>query len=397
MPESVSCETSRGGLSPNRPPAISQNPQTGSEDTVVLSLYVSWEKDLFETLTCIFEDLKTAAQNGDHDKDSLTLDGKLFLVAPTGHKSNGPMYRWRLLCDGVTISIARQHEPQKEVPNVLVHIGSLYLMKNGGLLTAWPDIQAMLAAFQGRIEVVKLSRLDGCVDLADIDVAEYVRRYESNCFISKARKGGVFNDGKRKTGFKLGTGKQIRVYDKRLEVEHQPEKMLLLIQTRWGGRYPACATRVEFQVGSEGLRDLGISTLDDYEKKRASLFHYLTHDWFRITDTAPKDNHHSRIETSAIWTTVQEAFSLWTQQETACPLVHKIDTLPDYSPLVKQALGCVGSIVALKDITFDDKETLRHHLKAEMWNMLNKEDMALILKQIEHKRIRFNALGRVFH
>ena len=385
----------RGVLSTNRPPAISQTTQTGSEDTVILSLYVYWEKDLFETLICVFEDLKTAAQNGEHDKDNLTLDGKLFLVGPTGHKSTGPMYRWRLLCDGVTISIARQHEPQKEVPNVLVHVGSLYLMKNGGLLNAWPDIQAMLAVFGGRIEAVKLSRLDGCVDLADIDVVEYVRRYETNCFISKSRKGGVFNDGKRKTGFKLGTGKQIRVYDKRLEVEHQPEKMLILIQTRWGGRYPACATRVEFQVGSEGLRDLGIVTLDDYEKRRSSLFHYLTHDWFRMTDIAPKDNHHSRIETAAAWTTVQEAFSVWTGRA-SCTLAHKIDTRPDYSQLAKQAIGCVGSIIALKNITFDDVETLRHHLKAEIWNMLNKEDMSLIHKQIEHKRIRFNALGRVF-
>lgn len=393
MTESVA---RRGVISANRPPAISQHTQTGSEDTVVLSVDVFWEKDLFETLTCVFDDLKTAAQNGDHDNDHLTLDGKLFLVAPTGHKSTGPMYRWRLLCDGVTISIARQHAPQKEVPNVLIHVGSLYLMKNGGLLTAWPDIEAMLAAFQGKIEVVKLSRLDGCVDLADIDVSEYVRRYETNCFISKSRKGGVFNDGKRKTGFKLGTGKQIRVYDKRLEVEHQPEKMLILIQTRWGGRYPACATRVEFQVGSEGLRDLGIVTLDDYEKKRSSLFHYLTHDWFRMTDTVPKDNHHSRIETAAVWTTVQETFAAWTGQAPRS-LVHKVDTLPDYGQLAKQAIGCIGSIVALKDITFDDEDALRHHLKAEMWNMLNKEDMALILKQIEHKRIRFNALGRVFH
>lgn len=387
----------RGVISTNRPPAISQNTQTGSEDTVTLSLYVHWEKELFDFLSKVFDELKTAAQNGEHDKDSLALNGKVFLISPTGHKSTGPMYRWKMDCDGVRISISNQFVPQKDIPNVIIHAGSLYLMKKGGLLNAWEDIQGMIETFQGKIESVKLSRLDGCVDLPEVDVSEYVRRYETNSFVSKARKGGVFNDGKRKIGFKLGTGKQVRIYDKRLEVEHQPEKMMILIQTRWGGRYPDCATRVEFQIGAEDLRDLSIQTLQDYRQKRSALFTYLSQDWFRMTDTAPKNNHHSRIETANVWKTVQEAFKAWTGQESSQPLVLRADTFPDYSHLAKQAIGCVGSIIALKDITFDNTETLKHHLKAQMCKLIENEDLEAILKKIEHKRIRFNALGRVFH
>jgi hypothetical protein len=404
MSENVSYEASRGVLSTNRPPAIShsdivQNREQiiGSEDTVTLSLYVHWEEKMFKALSECFDEMKEAAQAGNHEKDYIELSAKSYLFSATGYKSGtgaGPMYRWKMECDGVKISIANQPIPQNGIPNAIVNIGSLYLMKNGGLLQGWPGIKGMVEAFCGKIELVKISRLDGCIDLVDVDVAEYVSRFENNYYISRAQKGGVFNHGKRKTGFKLGTGKQIRVYDKRQEVEHQPEKMLILVQTRWGGRLPEYATRVEFQIGSEDLRILGIATLDDYEQKRYSLFEYLTHEWFRMTDAAPTQNNHSRLATSGVWEIVQGAFKNWTGKRIAS-LKFTPDKLPDQSHLSKQAIGCIDSMIALRDIQFEDMETLKHHLKAEFAKAVESEDLESILKKTDYKRRRFNSLGRV--
>ena len=118
MPEKASTEASRGVLSTNRPPAISHteniqntNIPLGSEDTAVLSLYVYWKED--------FDELKVAAQTGDHEKDHLNLNNQIYLFKPIGYKSGtgtGPMYRWAIECEGVRISIANQHEPKKEIP-----------------------------------------------------------------------------------------------------------------------------------------------------------------------------------------------------------------------------------------------------------------------------------------
>lgn len=405
MPKKVSDNSQRGVLSTNRPPAIShtkniqnKNIPLGSEDTVTLSLYVHWKEDVFKGLTEYFDEMKLAAQTGDHEKDHLNLNNQIYLFKPTGYKSGtgtGPMYRWAIECEGVRISIANQHEPKKEIPNVIVNIGSLFLMKNNGLLNAWPIVKAMIEVFFCRIETVKISRVDGCVDLADVDVSEYVTRFEHHCFVSRAKKGGIFQHGKRKTGFKLGSSKQIRVYDKLLEVEHQPEKMMILIATRWGQRLPRCATRIEYQVGSEDLRNLGIVTLDDYEKKRSCLFEYLTHDWFRMTDTEPKDNNHSRVETSNIWQIVQKGFRHWTGKQLEA-LKFRVDQIPDYHHLSKQAIGCISSIAAVKDIEFDDTETLVHYLAGLFRILLKSEDLEAILKKTDFKRRRFNSLGRVF-
>jgi len=179
MSESVSSDTSRGVLSTNRPPAFSHNksvqnktPILGSEDTATLSLYVRWDEDMFKAVCQCFDEMKEAAQAGDHEKDFIQLLNKTFLFCPTGYKSGtgaGPMYRWKIECEGVKISIANQPIPKKEIPNVIVNAGSLFLMKNGGLLSAWNDIKEMIEVFYGNIEMVKVSRVDGCVDLADMD------------------------------------------------------------------------------------------------------------------------------------------------------------------------------------------------------------------------------------
>lgn len=406
MPKQVPEAARRGVLSTNRPPAISKlNPilqkdyiPLGSEDTATLSLYVYWDKAAFKEFAAYFDEMKTAAQTGDHEKDHIDIDNKIYRFRPTGYKSGtgaGPMYRWAIECEGVRISIANQPEPKKEIPNVIVNIGSLFLMKNNGLLNAWSLVKDMIEIWFCQIKTVKISRIDGCVDLPDVAVTEYVTRFENNCFVSRAKKGSIYQQGKRKTGFKLGSSKQIRIYDKLLEVEHQPEKMLVLMQTRWGKRLPECATRIEYQVGSEDLRKLGIVTLGDYEDKRYSLFLYLSHEWFRMTDTEPRANNQSRTATSRFWEVVQRGFRYWTGQKVIETLNFKTDKMPNYHQLAKQGIGCISSIAALYDIDFDDPETFKHTLQGFFNKMLESEDLAAILKKTNQKRRRFNAIGRV--
>ena len=67
-----------------------------------------------------------------------------------------------------------------------------------------------------------------------------------------------------------------RIYDKKAEVELKanPHINLCMRVYRWKcNEMPSAATRVEFELRREALKERGIDTVEDYYVKRADLVH----------------------------------------------------------------------------------------------------------------------------
>jgi hypothetical protein len=156
----------------------------------------------------------------------------------------------------------------------------------------------------------------------------------------------VHSFGRVPTGFVVGQGDlKVRVYDKFHEANRVVEKIAAVVQYRWG-YFTATATRVEFQVRRETLKEFGIDTVDDWFSKRGAVCEYLCHDWFRLTNAPVDRNHADRSETLPEWLTVQQAFASWTGKPD-CVNLEPLAT-EEFLPitLVQQAIGLLVSYYA---------------------------------------------------
>jgi len=126
---------SRGVCSTNRPPANLKNEisEQGGEDRAVLSLYVRWGEPAWQTLGKTLDEAKKIAQDKPEDLSRFVKMGNyLGEVKHTGKKAggaSGPMFIWQMIIEGRRFSIARLQEPKGEVPNVIVDVSSLELMR----------------------------------------------------------------------------------------------------------------------------------------------------------------------------------------------------------------------------------------------------------------------------
>ena len=235
---------SRGASSSNTPLSTSQ---TGGEDTVHVGLGVFWG-DVWETLRVTLREAKEKAQDPESRSPvSVTLGNAVLVVNPNGRKAGGggPFYAFRFEYSGIHFSIMDRIDPPGETPNVRVEMGSLVLME-WGLEKVYKVVLELLSRMGGAVQWNKLTRVDLCADLPGLSPAVFQECFRNECVVSRARKRDEHWEGKRFTGLGLGMGGDIscRIYDKELESRHDERKRLVLIEQRWGGVVPECATRV---------------------------------------------------------------------------------------------------------------------------------------------------------
>ena len=121
----------------------------------------------------------------------------------------------------------------------------------------------------------------------------------------------VHSFGQTPTGFVVGQGNLVlRAYDKVRESNLIPEKIAAVVGCRWG-YWTATASRVEFQIRREILKDFGVDTVADWFAKRAEICEYLCTQWFRLTSGPVDRDHSDRSETLDVWLKVQRAFAMW--------------------------------------------------------------------------------------
>ncbi len=160
----------------------------------------------------------------------------------------------------------------------------------------------------------------------------------------------LYMNGRKHTGFSIGTDIKLRVYDKRYELRNDPVKWGVFADKYDG--IPDVLTRVEFQLRRVALKefDVGdgarIEGVESYLAVRENLWRYLTEDWFRLTaEKVDKDNNHqSRAGTWFFWEVVQNAVSKASDVMQRVKRSVKVDPMH----LFKMGMGCICKAVILE-------------------------------------------------
>jgi len=360
----------------NIPPSTSKSIKpgicSGGEDTARISLWVLFNAKQFRELAGKLDALKQEAQaNGTDSYYRIGFDD--WLVKNSGFHlggkgKSGPYFRWQLMFGGIRIGIANRHSASQRIgaPNVWVEIGSEVLMVSGGLKYVYPRVTDALDKLGGKIIGDVLSEVHACVDLPDVDIAEFCERFRNRLYVSRARINNTHaevsddvyirehGNGLRPTGFELGSNIRLCVYEKRWEVRNSPSKKAILEKCRWG-REVDKAVRVEFKMRRESLKSRGINTLPDWERERGNLAHWLTHDWFRMTESEVDRTNTSRANTWSQWEHIQALFVDWAGKGVSPPKLG-IGIHLGPAQLIKQAAGCLAQAMVLTGCEVNDRD-----------------------------------------
>lgn len=307
-------------------------------DTLALSINVNWLEA--GTLSKLAE-LKAEAEARDAPVPGVLhlTDGSgawLFTVKPYGAKG----YAYLLDSGEMAWSVGNWMHPRSR-PSVFATIRSETLWTHG------PDacvdrIVALIAAGNGEIVDVKVSRADPCVDilLRESDWDREIREH----LVTRADHRAPYFAGKRRTGIQIGKGQvSARLYDKPLEITMKSNKVWMY--DVWGIASiddDHRIIRVEFELVREGIKRLGIDSYADLRALLPNLWSYCTQKWLRLADDPSE--HHSCQSLLPWWPTVQNGIP---GAQAANPLIRAIAVKADAEKLCKQMLGYLTSLVAL--------------------------------------------------
>ena len=356
-------------------------PCFGGEDTLELACYVDWRSDEWAELLPVLSAAKERSRAG--EASLVDFGGDTWEVMAKGRRSGegkGPTYAFMLRRGGVTLSIARTQEAKGTFANVLVVYGSMALMRYGDVVRLHDDIMDTLDDAGGHVRTVKVSRVDCCTDHPGLNVATLVPLMRDRCYKSRGRALADFGVdcpfeihavGRKLTGFSIGRNILIRVYDKLEETRSDEAKRAMLVERRWGGKTPECATRVEFQIRRERLKQFGIDTFGDYLEKREELVRYVVGNWFVMTSQPVDPKHPERSVTHPVWAKVQRAFYgcfrphvplSQERKRKARPVKAKPVHVPT-NGLDRQTVGCLLSRIAANgSVRLADREAAADHL-----------------------------------
>lgn len=347
----------------NNPPATSHSSLwRAAVDGIHLALQVVFcgYADPRARLVAIQESAGHKGETHSKGIEHLQVGPYLVRVWPTGSRNgrSGPFFKFVIEYAGIVIMIQDRAAPKGECPNVLVHIGGLVCLELGdlGALELAYDIIRHLG---GEIDQAALSRIDPCVDMPGVGMDEFMAATREERFVTRGkylRKIELF-------GNTLEFGRPplvLQVYDKRAEViaKQNPRQRALMLDRRWGGSVmPAQATRVEFRIWREKLREFGIDTPEDFYRKRRVLVDYLCQDWFRFTDGPVDRQNTTRAVTLPLWAQVHDALVAWAGEANG----EKLEPLPrgpvDVTNLLKSGYGLLRAIGRAQDrqaVPFDD-------------------------------------------
>jgi len=310
-------------------------------------IYVDWRPRRWEELTEKLEQCKLAAGAGDVPEEMTGWgDGDNRIeVEPTGAKSGKGrkgLYCPRMFAYGdlLRFRLVNRCSVHRTMPNV-------YVTADGKACTInhaehwFRRAKELIESLGGIINEDKLSRVDICLDMPGVPLDEFVSCFDHGRYICRANARAKMESN----GVTVQFGQSpimARICDKLREVKKKadPVKTLAMQINRWGGGWPAEATRVEFQLRRDGLKTRGIDSVQDYLDRRASLAEYLTTQWLRLTqDHVDKQNkNQGKASTLPLWQDVSDRMVAWGGCENV-----PLNPLPvgraDITHLMKQILG----------------------------------------------------------
>ena len=198
-----------------------------------------------------------------------------------------------------------------------------------------------------------LRRLDFCIDIVGLDFTRTLYPLlKDRQFTTRCRDRKYDEEGDRAKSFSTGKSSRLRVliYDKLLECLTKQDSVYgqAMIQRRWGGTIPSCASRVEWQMGRPWLKQFGLDKSESIVDRLSDLYAKLADETggaFRITNKVPDraNQHQSRVASHPAWRRIV-AIGRETMGDSTQPLVRLDRSNLDESRAIKQVAGLITSI-----------------------------------------------------
>lgn len=277
------------------------------------SLYLSYHGQLSDEWNIKLDELKSIAQSEDEAEQALaqvSIGSHLFEVRDKGM----PRFPYVLVDNCFFIKINRKLS--KTLPMAHVQISSEYLAAVG-VEAAEIDL-CMVINTLGIIDVAaSVSRADLFMDfvctnnLAMIEQPDWITRANLMAKYFDCRLTEPF------TGWVIGMGGNLhaRLYEKVVEIVNKSHKTYLFeLWQANGWQFGEKVWRMEFQTEKQTLKELGIISLSDLIKQQAALWHYLTHDWLRLSIPNPNDAKRDRWPNHPLWDAIASVYALQLDQ-----------------------------------------------------------------------------------
>lgn len=311
------------------------------------SLYLSYHGQLLEHWDIKLDELKTKAQSEDEAEQALAqvnIGSHIFEVRDKGV----PRFPYVLVDNCFFIKINRKQS--RTLPMAHVQISSEYLAAIG-LEATEQDLRIVINTLGIVDGEASVSRADlfldfVCTDnLAEIEQPDWITRANLMAKYFDCRLAEPF------TGWVIGMGGNLhaRLYEKIIEIVNKSNKTYLFgLWQANGWQLGEKVWRMEFQTEKQTLKELGIITISDLLKHQAALWHYLTHDWLRLSIPNPNDSKRDRWPNHPLWDAIAGVYALPLDQ----PRLQRFRParLPADERLFVHGLGGLTSFMASRGI-----------------------------------------------
>ncbi|TAJ76776.1 MAG: hypothetical protein EPO42_11710 [Gallionellaceae bacterium] len=311
------------------------------------SLYLSYRGKLADDWNFKLDELKTKAQSEDEAEQALAqvaINSHIFEVRDKGV----PRFPYVLVDNCFYIKINRKQS--HTLPMAHVQISSEYLAAVG-LEAAEMDLRIVINTL-GQVEgEASVSRADLFLDFS---CADNLAKIEQGDWVTRANLMAKYFDCRLEepfTGWVIGMGGNLhaRLYEKVVEIVNKSHKVYLFELWKANGwQLGDKVWRMEFQTEKQTLKELDILTLSDLLKHQAALWHYLTHDWLRLSIPNPNDSKRDRWPNHPLWDAIADVYALPIDQ----PRLQRFRParLPADDRLFVHGLGGLTSFMASRGI-----------------------------------------------
>ena len=330
----------------------------GYDGMTAIGIEGYWTLGHLEKTCEVLEQLKVEAGEEPDGNIAGCLGGHDILVSASGAREGGLLYRYRIVVDGVTILL--HHNPPKGRQPVRVRFSAESLMVNT-LPAVWQRVVAFFDSIGFVVIKAVPSRVDLQVTTDCLSMSDYVNLLEANHVVTKLRHKAIYGDMKGNVGTVkhgvAGQPVQITLYDKWKEMHSKgnclTQKYMLNLQ-KMGDDWvnsDRSVTRVEISINRDGLRAMGINTVDDLFGNEWAVINLITHNWFRITAEPKKEGNEWKQKIHPLWDKIRSLFrrSFSDGDESDSAEWNKPKSVAcDPVALEKQALGCLSKALALR-------------------------------------------------
>ena len=277
------------------------------------SLYLSYHGQLADEWNIRLDDLKLKAQSEDEAEQALAqvcIGAHIFEVRDKGM----PRFPYVLVDNCFFIKINRKKS--QTLPMAHVQVSSEYLAA-AGVEAAENDLRMVITTL-GIVEgIATVSRADLFLDFA---CENNLAMIEQPDWITRANLMAKYYDCRLTepfTGWVIGMGGNLhaRLYEKVIEIVNKSHKVYLFDLWKANGwQLGEKVWRMEFQTEKQTLKELGIISLPDLLNKQAALWHYLTHDWLRLSIPNPSDSKRDLWPNHPLWDAIAGIYVLQLDQ-----------------------------------------------------------------------------------